>query len=556
MEVRVYPADFAATHPDKPAVIMAGPDEGGGQSRQQTYRELVAGANRLARLLLDAGLRPGDHYAILAENHLRYFELAWAGLNTGLYVTAVNSHLTAPEAAYLINDSGAKVVISTRALAAVAEELVPLAPGVVTRLMLDGGSEHYESYDEAVAAYPPEPVEDEVRGAFMLYSSGTTGRPKGIRFPLPGHPASDGDAELLPSSRALFRLTDETVFLSPAPLYHAAPLRVSCLVHCTGGTVVVLPRFDAAQALRAIEEHRVTSSQWVPTMFVRMLKLPQEARERYDLSSMTTAVHAAAPCPPDVKRQMIEWWGPIIFEYYSGTENTGTTALSSEEWLAHPGSVGRPAGCTLHICGEDGAELPPGETGVVYFERPGPEFAYHNDPERTAATRHPGQPGWRTLGDIGHLDADGYLYLDDRRDFTIIAGGVNIYPREIEDVLITHEDVADVAVFGVPHPDLGEQVKAVVQPARWADAGDELAARLLAHCEARLARFKWPRSFDFTPELPRQDNGKLYKKPLRDAYWPAGAGKAGAGKTGAGQRATTGGQPAGQEEAPLGVPLN
>ncbi len=509
----MYPAHFAASTPDKPAVIDTA------TGAVQTYADLVAGANRLVRLLREAGLRPGDHYVILAENHLRYFELVWAGLNSGLYVTPVNSHLTAAEVAYLVNDSTAKVVITTTALAEVAEEIVALTPGVVRRFMLDGTSPSYESLDAAAARHSGEPEGEQVRGTFMLYSSGTTGRPKGIRYPLPDHPAADGDAELLPSGRALFGLDAETVFLSPAPLYHAAPLRVSCLVHCTGGTVAIMPRFDAEAALRAIEQYSVTSSQWVPTMFVRMLKLAPRIRSRYDLSSMRIAVHAAAPCPIEVKSRMIDWWGSIITEYYSGTENFGTTALSGEQWLEHPGSVGRPVGCTVHICDENGEELPVDEVGTVYFDTAAANFSYHRDPERTAAVSHRQHPSWHTLGDIGRLDADGYLYLTDRRDFTIIAGGVNIYPREIEDVLILHPEVADVAAFGVPDTELGEQVKAVVQPAHWADAGPELTQRLLDHCKNRLAPYKWPRSIDFARELPRQDNGKLYKKVLRDPYW-------------------------------------
>ncbi|MBV7707006.1 acyl-CoA synthetase [Nocardia nova] len=509
----MYPAHFAASTPDKPAVIDTA------TGAVQTYGELVAGANRLARLLREAGLRPGDHYVVLAENHLRYFELVWAGLNSGLYVTPVNSHLTAAEVAYLINDSTAKVVITTAALASVAEQIVDLTPDVVRRFMLDGTSTSYESLDDAAARYSGGPDDQEVRGTFMLYSSGTTGRPKGIRYPLPDHPAADGDAELLPSGRALFGLDADTMFLSPAPLYHAAPLRVSCLVHCSGGTVAIMPKFDAEAALRAIDEYSVTSSQWVPTMFVRMLKLAPRIRSRFDLSSMRVAVHAAAPCPIEVKKQMIDWWGPIITEYYSGTENFGTTALSSEQWLDHPGSVGRPVGCTVHICDDNGDELSYDDIGTVYFETAGANFSYHRDPERTAAVSHPEHPDWHTLGDIGQLDADGYLYLTDRRDFTIIAGGVNIYPREIEDVLILHPQVADVAAFGVPDPELGEQVKAVVQPADWADAGPELTQRLLDHCRGRLASYKWPRSIDFARELPRQDNGKLYKKLLRDPYW-------------------------------------
>ncbi|MCK9901756.1 acyl-CoA synthetase [Parafrankia colletiae] len=515
----MYPPDFVTLTPDKPAVILTGgPD---GEDRVQTYRELAEGAARLARLLVDSGLRPGDCLAILAENHLRYFEVVWAGLNCGLYITPINSHLTAPEVTHLVNDSGARALISTRKLAGLAEEVVADTPHVLLRLLLDGTSAHYAELDTAAAGYAAGPRDDEVRGSFMLYSSGTTGRPKGIRFPLPDTPASAGDVQLLNGTARMFGLGADSVYLSPAPLYHAAPLRVSAVLHSVGGTVVVLPRFDAEEALRAIERYRVGAAQWVPTMFVRMLKLPPEARGRYDLSSMRVAVHAAAPCPVDVKRRMIEWWGPILYEYYSGSENFGSTGLSSEEWLAHPGSVGRPQGGVLHICADDGTELAAGETGTVYFESRGAGFSYHRDPARTKAVSHPAHPGWRTLGDVGHVDTDGYLYLSDRKDFTIIAGGVNIYPREIEDVLVMHDEVVDVAVFGVPHPELGEQVKAVVQPVDPADAGEALAARLLDHCRDQLAPFKWPRSIDFVPELPRLDNGKLYKKPLRDAYWAA-----------------------------------
>jgi fatty-acyl-CoA synthase len=523
----MYPGDFAVSTPDKPAVIIAGTGE------SQSYQELFAGANRLSRLLQAAGLREGDHYAILAENHLRYFEMAWAGLNCGLYVTPINSHLTAPEIAYLVNDSGSTVLITTAALAGVAEEIVPMTPAVTRRLMVDGVSDHHESLELVTAEFSPEPLVDAPRGNVMLYSSGTTGRPKGIRFPLPNHPATAGDEALLAQSRALLDLEPSTVYLSPAPLYHAAPLRVSSLVHCTGGTVIVMDRFDPEEALRAIERYRVTSSQWVPTMFVRLLKLDPDIRARHDLSSLRIAVHAAAPCPPEVKRQMIEWWGPILTEYYSGTENIGTTILTSAEWLEHPASVGRVYGSVIHICDDNGtevservdadpsgkADVPESVIGTVYFDTPSAEFSYHNNAEKTAAAAHPEHPSWRTLGDIGYLDTDGYLYLTDRRDFTIIAGGVNIYPREIEDVLIGHAEVADVAVFGIPHLEFGEQVKAVVQPLDWDAAGDDLAARLLEHCDTRLARFKLPRSIDFTPALPRLDNGKLYKKQLRDAYW-------------------------------------
>ena len=303
------------------------------------------------------------------------------------------------------------------------------------------------------------------------------------------------------------------------PLYHAAPLAYVMSVQSFGGTVVMMERFDAEQALALIEKYRVTHSQWVPTMFVRMMKLPEEARARHDLSSHQVAIHAAAPCPVEVKRQMIEWWGPILYEYYAGTEGSGSTFITSEDWLEHPGSVGRAALGVLHICDENGAELPVGETGLVYFERETPTFEYHNDPGKTADARHPQHPNWNALGDVGYLDADGYLYLTDRKSFMIISGGVNIYPQAIEDLLVTHPKVADVAVFGIPHPEMGEAVKAVIEPAPGHAPSDELAEELLAYAKERLAHYMAPRSIDFIEEMPRLPTGKLYKRLLRDAYW-------------------------------------
>jgi long-chain acyl-CoA synthetase len=355
----------------------------------------------------------------------------------------------------------------------------------------------------------------------MLYSSGTTGRPKGIRRPLDLAPMGQGLPGAVPFLRAL-GLQDGGVYLTPAPLYHAAPLAWSLGAQRLGATVVVMERFDPVDMLRLIERHRVTHVQLVPTMFVRMLKLPEADRKRFDLSSLAAAVHAAAPCPVDIKRQMIDWWGPIISEYYSATEGSGATFLDSEEWLAHPGSVGRPMLGEAHIVDEDGTELPPGETGTIYFSGGNP-FEYHNDPQKTADTKD--RRGWSTVGDVGYLDGDGYLYLTDRKTFMIISGGVNIYPQEAENVLVGHPKVMDVAVIGVPNPDLGEEVKAVVQPVDWNDAGDDLASELLEYCRAHLSGFKCPKSIDFEPELPRLDSGKLYKRQLRDRYWasaPAG----------------------------------
>jgi fatty-acyl-CoA synthase len=386
--------------------------------------------------------------------------------------------------------------------------------------MFDGDMAGHEPYDLATESYSTDPLEDEQRGTVMLYSSGTTGRPKGVKFPLPAGEASLGEGEIAAHNQALYGFRDGMVYLSPAPLYHAAPLRVTLAVQSLGGTVVVMERFDPEQALLLIERERVTHSQWVPTMFVRMLKLPPAVRTQWDLSSHEVAIHAAAPCSIETKEQMIAWWGPIIEEYYAGTENIGSTKISSKEWVAHKGSVGRASqGAVVHICDDDGHPLAPGEVGTVYFELPGAHFDYHHDAEKTATTAHPDHPTWRTLGDIGRLDEEGYLYLTDRKAFMIVAGGVNIYPQEIEDVLLAHPEVLDAAVFGVPNAEMGEEVKAVIQPLDLRAAGDAMTERLRAWCETRLAGFKRPRTYDYVEQLPRLDNGKLYKRELRDRYW-------------------------------------
>jgi len=511
----LYIADFASSRPDHPAVVM------GGSGERVTYRELDRRSLKFARALFELGLRPGDHYAVVMENHPAYYEVVWAGLRSGLYVTAVNSHLTPGEAGYVVDDCGAQVVVTSSGLAELAEGLVPHTPGVRHRLSVGGDRPNgHDSYEELVAAHPPELPGGEQRGMVMLYSSGTTGRPKGIEFPLPAADSPLGEWEIAEHSRARYGYGEDMVYLSPAPLYHAAPLRVSLAVQCVGGTVVVMEQFDPAQALALIERERVTHSQWVPTMFVRMLKLPERERSRHDLSSQRVAVHAAAPCPVEVKEQMIEWWGPILEEYYAGTEHIGSTSITSSEWLAHKGSVGRPSyGAVVHVCDDDGNEVPVGETGTVYFEDTSATFEYHGDREKTESLRHPDHPGWRTLGDVGRVDDGGYLYLTDRKAFMIVSGGVNIYPREIEDVLVSHPRILDAAVFGVPNDDMGEEVKAVVQPLEAGDAGEELKAELRAWCEGRLASYKRPRSYEFLAQLPRLDNGKLYKTTLRERYW-------------------------------------
>ena len=349
----------------------------------------------------------------------------------------------------------------------------------------------------------------------MLYSSGTTGQPKGVKTPLPD--AALGETPgLVPLVTMLFGFNGDSVYLSPAPLYHSAPLRFNMTMQRLGGTSVIMEHFDAEEFLALIERYHITCTQVVPTMFVRMLKLPEETRTEYDVSSLASVVHAAAPCPVEVKRQMIEWWGPIIHEYYAGTEGNGFVYCNSQDWLSHPGTVGRAILGTVRIVDDAGDELPPGEPGTIYFES-GATFEYHNDPAKTASSRN--DRGWSTLGDVGYLDEEGFLYLTDRKAFMIISGGVNIYPQECENLLITHPKVADAAVFGVPNADLGEEVKAVVQLMPDVPPGPAIAEELIAFCSRHLARQKVPRSIDFEAELPRLPTGKLYKRLLRDRYW-------------------------------------
>lgn len=508
----MHPGVIAAVSPDRPAVIMAG------SGCVVTYRELDEESNRLAHLLRSAGLRPGDHIALMLENHPLFLAITWAAQRSGLYYTAISSRLGTDEAAYIVNDCGARVLLSSAALADVAASITPVTPKVELRLMLDGVAPGFASYEEAVAVRPVTPVADECQGADMLYSSGTTGRPKGVKPVLSRSPL-ETPGPLLRLIRFLFAPEDDSVYLSPAPLYHAAPLRYCMSFQRLGATIVVMEAFDPERALALIEEYGVTHAQWVPTMFIKMLRLPEETRTRYDLSSLTCAIHSAAPCPVPVKERMIEWWGPIVHEYYAGTEGNGLLHVGPEDWLTHRGTVGRSPGGAVHVCDEEGEELPPGERGTVYFSG-GPPFVYHGDEEKTRASHDPKGRGWTTLGDVGYLDEEGFLYLTDRHSYTIISGGVNIYPQEAENVLAVHPKVADVAVFGVPDEEMGEQVKAVVQPVSMDLAGPGLAAELIGYCRSRLAAYKCPRSVDFRAELPRHPTGKLYKRLLRDEYDP------------------------------------
>jgi acyl-CoA synthetase (AMP-forming)/AMP-acid ligase II len=493
-----------------------------GSGEVLTYRELDERSNRLAHELRAQGLRRGDHVALFMENHVRYMEIVWAALRSGIYITAINSFLTAPEVAYIVDDCDARLVLSSRAKADVAASIDPATTPKVERwLMVDGvatdlGGPAWESYEDAVAGRPATTIDDESSGALMLYSSGTTGRPKGIKRPLPDDPIDVLPLRMTAYTIPTYSYDADMVYLSPAPMYHAAPLVFSLAVHRVGGTLVIMEKFDAGAMLANIERFAVTHTQVVPTMFVRMLKLGEAERTTHDLSTLQVAIHAAAPCPVDVKRRMIEWWGPVLLEYYAGTEGNGATFINSEEWLTKPGSVGKVQGVNIHICDPDGNDLPAGEIGGVYFSGGG-AYEYHKDPAKTADAALPG--GRTTLGDVGYIDEDGYLFLTDRKAHMIISGGVNIYPQEAEDVLIGHPSVADVAVIGVPDEEMGEQVKAVVQPVDGVEVGAQLEAELIAYTRERLATFKCPRSIDFEDELPRLPTGKLYKRILRDRYW-------------------------------------
>jgi long-chain acyl-CoA synthetase len=507
---RLEPGTHATTRPGAPAVIM------GDSGETVTYAELDLRSKQFAQLLHAAGLRPGDHLAVLLENHPRYFEVYWGAQRSGLFTTPINWHLTPDEAGYIVDDCGASAFVTSQAVAGFVDELAPHLAGVRVRLMLDGTSPGYQPYEQSIAQYPAEPLEAEVEGRFMFYSSGTTGRPKGIKPAFAPQPFGAGSGPLIMMIQRMYDFTPETVYLCPAPLYHAAPSAWSTTAQRLGATVIVMERFEPERCLELIERYKVTHAQFVPTHFVRMLKLPPEQRAAHDLSSLRVVVHAAAPCPIEIKRQMLDWWGPIIHEYYAGSEGVGFCSITPQQWLAHPGSVGVPLVGAVHILDEDGNELPPGEAGQVWFESDH-TFEYHNDPAKTAEAYN--ERGWSSLGDIGYVDGDGYLYLTDRASHMIISGGVNIYPQEVENELVMHPAVADVAVIGVPNAEFGEEVKAVVIVADRASAGEALADELIAHCRQRLAHYKCPVSVDFVDELPRLPSGKLLKRRLREQYW-------------------------------------
>ncbi|WP_431233730.1 acyl-CoA synthetase [Mycolicibacterium psychrotolerans] len=505
----MYPGVHAHIDPDKPAAIIV--DDG----QRLTYRQLEERSTRLADALRTAGLGRGDVVALLSSNDVEMFVVYWACLRSGLYLTPVNTHLTAAEAGYIVDDCGATVLIASADLADLAAGAVAHAPALRLLLAYGGRVSGFDSYEAFTAAGSPIPPADQARGADMIYSSGTTGRPKGIKPPLPNRQVGDPGDPYVATFGGAYAMSPDTVYFSPAPLYHAAPLRFGMIVQSLGGTVLAARRFDPEMALRTVDEYRVTHSQWVPTHFVRMLRLPEDVRARYDVRSQTRVIHAAAPCPIEVKEKMLSWFGPVLHEYYSSTEANGITMIGPDEWRNKPGSVGRAKLGTIHICDDAGNELPCGETGLVYFERETMPFAYHRDPGKTAAASLADHPTWSTCGDIGYLDADGYLFLRDRQAFTIISGGVNIYPQEIEDALTLHPDVHDVAVLGVPDDEYGELVTAVLALRAGLVPSQALVDRLTTDLRDRIAGYKVPRRFEFVDELPRTPTGKLVKGNLR-----------------------------------------
>jgi long-chain acyl-CoA synthetase len=484
-----------------------------------TFDELEAQANRLAHYFRRAGLVEGDAVAILMENNEHMHAVMWAARRSGLYYAPINSHLTAAEAAYIVDNSAAKAIIASAALRKTCENLGEHLPGGLPGLRLialekgEADLEGWQRYPECVAGEPDTPIDDEREGDLLQYSSGTTGRPKGIKRELPH--VSPAEAPGMMSALVSFWMSPDSVYLSPAPLYHTAPSVWSMSAQAGGVTTVVLEKFDPQGCLDAIQRHRVTHAQFVPAMFTRMLKLPEAVRNSYDMSSLQRVMHAAAPCPVEIKKQMMDWWGPIIDEYYASSEAIGSTLISAEEWLAHPGSVGKPMACEIHIVDENGNELPPGQAGEIYFAG-GYSFEYLNDAAKTAASRD--MHGWVTVGDLGYVDDAGYLYLTDRRHHMIISGGVNIYPQETENLLVTHPKVLDAAVFGVPDDEMGQRVLAAVQTVDPADATAEFGDELLSWLRNGLAHYKCPRSIAFEAQLPRTDTGKLYKNELIEKY--------------------------------------
>jgi len=503
---------IATQTPDRVAVIE--PD-----GSVVSYAALAAMADQFGRGLQELGLAPGSTVAAMLPNGSEALALFFAAMQTGLYIVPVNWHLAAAEVAYILGDSEAGAFVAHERfadVAAAAADQAGIGQGARFAVGAVGG---FAPLAELGAGGGTGRPQQRTAGAPMLYTSGTSGRPKGVRRALTGE-----DPDNVPATATwLFGVFgvkpfDGHVHLCCSPLYHTAVLNFATISIQLGHPVVLMDRFDPQEVLTLIERHRVTHSHMVPTQFRRLLALPEPVRSRHDVSSLRAMIHAAAPCPPEVKRRMLDWWGPVVIEYYAATEGGGT-AITAQEWLARPGSVGTPwPGSEVRILDDNGADLPTGEPGLVYLRMGTSTFDYHKDRDKTLASR---ARGMFTVGDIGYLDADGYLYLCDRKSDMIISGGVNIYPAEIEAELSCHPAVGDVAVFGIPHEEWGEEIKAVVQPVDGIAPSPELTAELLGFLGGRIAKFKLPRTIDYVTELPRDPNGKLYKRRLRDPYWAA-----------------------------------
>ncbi len=497
----------AAIVPDHPACINAS------DGTVLSYLELESRSNQTARLLRGLGLKPGDGIVIMCQNDPLYYELVWGAHRAGLYYTPVSWHSKAEEVVYILENSESKAFIASSRFAEVAEQTKQMMDREIAYLSIFDLIPGFESLELARDQHPKDPFEDQTSGREMLYTSGTTGKPKGVKFPLNGKPIDYAPADDMALAH---EYANQPVVMAPGPLYHASPLMSTRSAHRFGGTVVVIDKFDAEETLRFIQDYSVTHLICVPTHFLRLLSLPQKVRDSYDVSSLKMIMHTGAPCPVETKYAIIDWFGPIVLEVYAGTERVGGTVINSQEWLAHPGSIGRVIEGKAHVVDESNWQvLQTGETGVIYFDS-GESFVYHGDEAKTKSVYSP--QGWRTMGDIGYMDEDGYIFLTDRKSNMIISGGVNVYPQESENRLLTHPKVHDVAVIGIPNVDFGEEVKAVVQVAPGIETNNALAGELIDYCKEVLASVKCPRTIDFVNKLPREDNGKLYKKQLLERY--------------------------------------
>lgn len=508
--MELLPDAIAEKTPDRAALVL------GKSGETLSWRDLIDRSNRLANYFCSIGLKPGDHIAYVLENTLYPHQIAWAARRAGLYYTPINYHLKVEESAYILKDCGARLVIAQPSTADLA-----LTAGAHIKHKLMAGPNvlpGFESLDDAIAGASNTPMLGVPESNHMCYSSGTTGQPKGIKRKLTARTYGTPLDFELRAMRDTYGIDESAVYLVPSPLHFAGGIGWTMGALRFGATIIIMESYDAEEALRLIETHKVTHSFFVPTHFVRMLKLPEDVRSRYDVSSLRTILHGAAATPIDVKEQMLAWWGPVLHEFYSSTEAPGFVRITPQEWLEHKGSVGRPLWGKIRIVSEEGDVLPPGEIGVICFEG-GSDFEYHNDPEKTKSAYD--LNGWPTNGDIGYVNEDGWLYLTDRRSHMIISGGVNIYPQESENALTMHPAVKDVAVIGVPNADYGEEVKAVVIADAGYEPGPALEAELIAHCRRQLSNYKCPRSVDFVDELPRLATGKLLKRELRARYWPS-----------------------------------